>query len=82
MSLMAFIIIGVVSGWLAGVLVKGGGFGLLGDLILGVVGAYIGSHLIAVLGVHVGRGMVGQIIVATLGAATLLFLARLIRPQI
>jgi uncharacterized membrane protein YeaQ/YmgE (transglycosylase-associated protein family) len=74
-----FLIIGLVAGWLAGVLVKGGGFGLVGDLIVGVVGAFLGGFLFSTLGVSAGGGLLGSIIVATIGAVVLLFLVRLIK---
>jgi uncharacterized membrane protein YeaQ/YmgE (transglycosylase-associated protein family) len=74
-----FLIIGLVAGWLAGVLVKGGGFGLIGDLVVGVIGAFIGGYIFSALGVSSGGGMVGAIIVATIGAVVLLFMVRLLK---
>jgi uncharacterized membrane protein YeaQ/YmgE (transglycosylase-associated protein family) len=79
MSLLWFLIVGLVAGWLAGVLVKGGGFGLVGDLIVGVVGAVLGGFLFSTLGVSAGGGLLGSIIVATIGAVVLLFIVRLIK---
>lgn len=79
MSLVWFLIVGLVAGWLAGKLVKGGGFGLIGDLVVGVVGALLGGWLFSLLGVSAGGGLVGAIIVATIGAIVLLFLVRLIK---
>lgn len=79
MGLLAFLIVGLVAGWLAGVLVKGGGFGLIGDLIVGVVGAFLGGWLFGLFGVSAGGGMLGSIIVATIGAIVLLFLVRLVK---
>lgn len=79
MSFLWFLIVGLVAGWLAGKLVKGGGFGLVGDLIVGVVGAFLGGFLFSTLGVSAGGGLIGSIIVATIGAVVLLFLIRLIK---
>ncbi len=78
MEIVWFLIIGVVAGWLAGQIVKGGGFGLLGDLIVGVIGALLGGFLLGHLGVFPG-GLIGSIITATIGAIVLLFLLRLIK---
>ena len=79
MSLIYFLIVGIVAGWLAGVLVKGGGFGVIGDLIVGVIGAVLGGWLFGNFGGAVGGGLVGSIIVATIGAVLLLFLVRLLK---
>lgn len=79
MNLLWFLVVGIVAGWLAGVLVKGGGFGLVGDLVLGIIGAVIGGWLFGVLGASAGGGFVGSIVVSTIGAVVLLFGARLIK---
>jgi uncharacterized membrane protein YeaQ/YmgE (transglycosylase-associated protein family) len=79
MDLLWFLIVGLVAGWLAGVLVKGGGFGLIGDLVVGVIGAIIGGWLFSTLGASTGGGLVGSIIVATLGAVVLLVIVRFIK---
>ena len=79
MNLLYFCLVGIVAGWLAGVLVKGGGFGLLGDLVVGVVGALLGGWLFTKLGVSSGGGLLGSILVATIGAVILLFIVRLIK---
>ncbi|WGT66221.1 GlsB/YeaQ/YmgE family stress response membrane protein [Variovorax paradoxus] len=79
MSILWFLVVGLVAGWLAGILVKGGGFGLVGDLIVGVVGAFLGGFLFSTFGVSMGGGLVGSLIVATLGAVVLLFIVRLIK---
>ena len=75
-SLIAIIIVGVVAGWLAGQLMRGGGFGLIGDLIVGILGAFFGNWLFAQLGIHLGVGLVAQIISAAIGAIILLFILR------
>ena len=79
MSFLWFLIVGLIAGWLAGVLVKGGGFGLVGDLVVGVIGAFLGGFLFSTLGVSAGGGLLGSIVVATIGAVVLLFLVRLIK---
>ena len=79
MSLLVFLIVGVVAGWLAGMLVKGGGFGLLGDLVVGVIGAFVGGYIFNSLGVSSGGGLIGSIVVATIGAIVLLVLIRFIK---
>ncbi|MDB5495400.1 MAG: transglycosylase associated family protein [Phenylobacterium sp.] len=75
-SLLAWLIIGAIAGWLAGTFVKGGGFGLLGDIVVGIIGAFIGGWLAGVLGIHVGSGWISSIITAAVGAARLLLLLR------
>jgi len=79
MSILWFLIVGLVAGWLAGVLVKGGGFGLVGDLAVGVIGAVLGGWLFSTLGVSAGGGLVGSIVVATVGAVVLLVIVRLFK---
>ncbi len=79
MQFIWFILIGLVAGWLAGVLMKGGGFGVIGDIVIGVVGALIGGFLFNALGVSMGGGLLGSIIVATIGAIILIVLLRLIK---
>jgi len=78
MSFLWFILIGLVAGWLAGQLVKGGGYGLVGDLALGVVGALLGGFLFSLFGFAGGGGLFGSLIIATLGAVIFLYLIRLI----
>ena len=77
-SLITFLIIGAIAGWLAGTLMKGGGFGLLGNIAVGVLGAVIGGFLFGLLGISAG-GFIGSIITATVGAAVLLFVVGLIK---
>ena len=71
-GLIAFLFIGAIAGWLAGKLMKGGGFGLLGNIVVGILGAVIGGYLFGLLGISAG-GMIGSIVTATAGAALLLF---------
>jgi uncharacterized membrane protein YeaQ/YmgE (transglycosylase-associated protein family) len=79
MNFIWFLIVGIVAGWLAGVLVKGGGFGLVGDLVLGVIGAVLGGWLFSLFGASGGGGLLGSICVATIGAVVLLTIVRLIK---
>jgi uncharacterized membrane protein YeaQ/YmgE (transglycosylase-associated protein family) len=73
------LVVGVVAGWLAGQLVRGTGYGLIGDLFIGVIGAFIGSWLLPQLNIHIGSGIVGAIITAAIGAVVLLIILRLVR---
>jgi uncharacterized membrane protein YeaQ/YmgE (transglycosylase-associated protein family) len=79
MEFLWFILIGLAAGWLAGQLMKGGGFGLVGDIVVGVIGALLGGVLFRTFGVSAGGGLIGTLIVATIGACVLLFLLRLIK---
>jgi uncharacterized membrane protein YeaQ/YmgE (transglycosylase-associated protein family) len=79
MEFLWFIIVGLIAGWLAGVLMKGGGFGVIGDIIVGIVGALIGGWLFSTMGVSAGGGLLGSIIVALVGAIILIVLLRLIK---
>jgi uncharacterized membrane protein YeaQ/YmgE (transglycosylase-associated protein family) len=79
MEFVWFILVGLVAGWLAGVLVKGGGFGVIGDIIVGVLGALVGGFLFVFLGFSGGGGLLGSIVVATVGAVVLIFVLRLIK---
>lgn len=78
-GLIWFLVVGLIAGWLAGVLVKGGGFGILGDIVVGILGAVIGGFLFSSAGVWPGGGLLGSILVATVGALVLIFLLRLIK---
>ena len=74
-----FLLIGLVAGWLAGQLVKGGGFGLIGDIVVGVLGAFLGGWLFTTFGASAGGGLIGSIIVATIGAVVLIFIVRMVK---
>jgi uncharacterized membrane protein YeaQ/YmgE (transglycosylase-associated protein family) len=78
-SLVIILLVGLVAGWLAGKIVTGGGFGLIGDIAIGMVGALVGSWLFPRLGIHIGTGIINQIIAATVGAVLVLFGIGLIR---
>jgi uncharacterized membrane protein YeaQ/YmgE (transglycosylase-associated protein family) len=77
-SLLVILFVGIVAGWLAGQIVRGGGFGLIGDLVVGVVGAFVASLLYPRLGLHLGTGIVSEIIYSAVGAIVLLLVIRLV----
>jgi uncharacterized membrane protein YeaQ/YmgE (transglycosylase-associated protein family) len=77
-SLLVILIVGLVAGWLAGKIVRGAGFGLIGDLVVGIVGAFIGDWLLPRVGIHLGTGIISSIVNALIGAIILLFLIRLV----
>ena len=79
MSFIWFILIGLVAGWLAGQVMKGGGYGVIGDIIIGIIGALLGGWLFGVLGIWPGGGLIGSLIVAFIGACILIWLTRLIK---
>ncbi len=74
MDIVYFLLIGIVAGWLAGQLWKGRGFGPIGNLVIGVIGSFLGGFVIRLFGLYAG-GLLGQLITATLGALILLFIA-------
>src|SRR5579863_10273727 len=76
-SLLVIILVGIVAGYLAGRVMRGGGFGLIGDLIVGLIGAFIGDWLLPQLGIHLGVGIVALIVNAFIGAIVLLLILRL-----
>jgi uncharacterized membrane protein YeaQ/YmgE (transglycosylase-associated protein family) len=77
-SLLVILLVGIIAGWLAGKIVDGGGFGLVGDLIVGVLGAFIGDWLLPRLNIHLGAGMVSLVLNATIGAILLLIMIRVV----
>ena len=78
-GIIVWLIIGAVAGWIAGALVKGGGFGLIGDIVVGIVGALIGGWLAGALGISVGSGFVASVFTAVVGAVILLVIVRAIK---
>src|SRR5258708_1151657 len=80
-SLLIILLVGLIAGWLAGEIVKGTGFGLVADLCLGIIGAFIGDWLLPRLGIHLGSGILAAIIAATIGAVLLLVILRLVRRR-
>jgi len=79
MEFIWFILIGLVAGTIAGRVVEGGGFGIVGDIVIGIIGALLGGFLFNTFGVATGGGLIGSLVVATIGAIVLLFGIRLIK---
>jgi uncharacterized membrane protein YeaQ/YmgE (transglycosylase-associated protein family) len=78
-GIVIWLIVGGVAGWLAGMVVKGGGYGLIGDIIVGIVGGLIAGWLLPRIGIVIGSGIIAQIIDAFIGAVILLIILRLVR---
>jgi uncharacterized membrane protein YeaQ/YmgE (transglycosylase-associated protein family) len=79
MEFLWFLLIGLFAGWLAGQVMKGGGYGVIGDLVVGVIGAILGGWLFGLLGVSLGGGLRADLVVATIGAIVFLLLLRLVK---
>ena len=79
-SLLAFLFVGAVAGWLAGKLMKGGGFGLWGNIVVGVIGAFIGVMVFGAVGIR-ADGLIGSIVIATVGAGIVLFVVGLFKKN-
>lgn len=77
--MIVWLLVGLIAGWLAGQVMKGGGYGILVDLILGLLGGVVGGWLFGTLGIWPGGGMIGAIIVAFVGAVILVGISRLIK---
>ncbi len=80
-SLVIVLLVGLIAGWLAGQIIKGTGFGIIGDLVIGILGAFVGSWLLPQLGIHLGTGLVAAIVNATIGAIILLLVISLVRGR-
>ena len=78
-SLLVILFVGLIAGWLAGKIVRGTGFGIIGDILIGIAGAFIASWLFPKLGLRLGVGLVREIIDSAIGAIVLLLVVRLIR---
>ena len=78
-SLLVFLIVGAIAGWLAGLIVKGFGFGLLGNIVVGIVGALIAGWLLPRIGLAIGGGFIADIINGVIGAVILLLIIRLVK---
>jgi len=78
-ALLIILIVGAVAGWLAGQIVRGMGFGLIGNIVVGIVGAFIAAWLLPRIGIVIGGGMIASIINATIGAVILLVVLGLLR---
>ena len=79
MGLIAALIIGAIAGWLAGLIVRGAGFGLIGNIVIGIIGALVAGWLLPQIGVSLGSGTVRDIINATIGAVVVLVILSLVR---
>jgi uncharacterized membrane protein YeaQ/YmgE (transglycosylase-associated protein family) len=78
-GLLYWLVIGLIAGWLAGVVMKGGGYGIVMDIVLGIVGAVVGGWIFSALGIGAGGGAIGGIIVAFVGAVILVAVTRVLR---
>src|SRR5260370_25083137 len=81
-SLIVILFVGLVAGWLAGKIVRGTGFGIIGDIVVGIAGAFVASFLFPKLGIHIGTGLVSEIIFSAIGAIVLLLAVRLVRSAL
>lgn len=79
MEFLWIIVVGLAAGWLAGQFTRGSGFGVVGDMLLGMAGALVGGYLFQQLGLAAGGGLIGALFVATIGAVVLLFAGRLVK---
>ena len=77
--IVVILFVGLVAGWLAGKVVRGTGFGIIGDILVGIAGALVASLLFPKLGIHLGTGLVSEIIYSAIGAIILLVVVRLVR---
>ena len=74
MGIIWFIIIGAIAGFLAGKIMKGGGFGLLVNLVVGIIGGLLGGWLFGILGIHAGGGIIGSLVTSTVGEIVFLWI--------
>ncbi|MCK1655168.1 GlsB/YeaQ/YmgE family stress response membrane protein [Bradyrhizobium sp. 149] len=78
-GLLVILFVGLVAGWLAGKVVRGTGFGIIGDIVVGIAGALVASFLFPKLGIHIGSGLISEIVYSAIGAVILLLVVRLVR---
>ncbi|HEY7083469.1 MAG TPA: GlsB/YeaQ/YmgE family stress response membrane protein [Hyphomicrobiaceae bacterium] len=78
-NIIIWLVIGAIAGWLAGQIMKGGGFGLIGDIVVGIIGAVIAGWLLPRVGLFIGGGFIAEVINAVIGAVILLFVVRLVK---
>lgn len=78
-NLVTMLVVGGVAGWLAGMIMKGGGFGIVGNIVVGVIGAFAGSFLFDALSISIAGGLVGSLITAVIGSVVVLFVIGLIK---
>jgi uncharacterized membrane protein YeaQ/YmgE (transglycosylase-associated protein family) len=79
MGIIAWLVVGALAGWIAGKLVKGGGFGLIGNIVVGIAGAVVGGWLSGVLGISIGGGFIASVVTAVVGAVILLAIVSAIK---
>jgi uncharacterized membrane protein YeaQ/YmgE (transglycosylase-associated protein family) len=79
MNFLYFILIGAAAGWLGGQFMKGAGFGLLGNIVVGIIGGFLGGFLFGVLGMSSDGGLIGSLVTATVGAVVLLYIVKLVK---
>ena len=80
-GLLAWLVVGLVAGWLAGQFMKGGGYGVVGDIVLGVIGAFVGGFIFSLVLPGSSVGLVGSIVVAFIGAVILVAIVRAFSPR-
>jgi uncharacterized membrane protein YeaQ/YmgE (transglycosylase-associated protein family) len=78
-GLLYWVVVGLIAGWLAGVAMKGGGYGILMDIVLGMLGAILGGWIFSMLGIGAGGGLIGGIVVAFIGAVALVAITRALK---
>jgi uncharacterized membrane protein YeaQ/YmgE (transglycosylase-associated protein family) len=78
-SIIVWLVVGAIAGWLAGLIVKGGGFGLLGNIVIGIIGAVVAGWLLPYLGIHLGTGIIAAIIDSAIGGVIVLVIISLIK---
>ena len=78
-GLLYWVVVGLIAGWLAGVVMKGGGYGIVVDIVLGMLGGIVGGWIFSMLGIGTGSGLVGGIIVAFIGAVVLVAITRALK---
>jgi uncharacterized membrane protein YeaQ/YmgE (transglycosylase-associated protein family) len=78
-GILVILLVGLIAGWLAGKVVRGTGFGIIGDIVVGIAGALVASFLFPKLGIRLGTGLVSEIIYSAIGAVILLLVVRLVR---
>ena len=78
-GILVILFVGLIAGWLAGKIVRGTGFGIIGDILVGIAGALVASFLFPKLGIRIGTGLVSEIVYSTIGAIILLVIVRLLR---
>ena len=79
MTFIYFIIIGAIAGWLAGKIMKGGGFGLLMNMVLGIIGGVVGGWVFGLFGLSTDGGLIGSLLTSVAGAVIILYVGRLIK---